>query len=286
LTFSLVAVDLEATAGAEWGVIVASKFLAVGSVVSWARAGAGAVATQAWAEISFGPRGLDLLAKDRDAESVLAELTSTDPQAAERQVGVVDAKGRAASFTGDKCFDWAGGVVRDGFCCQGNILASQDVVHGCASAFESASGELAARMLKGLKAGDDAGGDRRGRQSAALLVVREGAGYGGTTDVAVDLRVDDHPQPVAELARLYELHRLYFPRPEDLEFNDIDEALAEELRALLTRTGTEVPSGAGYDEGLKRALFEYVGTENLEERWRDEPVIEKRVLEYLRRAAG
>jgi len=286
LTFSLVAADLQASSGAEWGIAVASKFLAVGSVVPWARAGAGAVATQAWAEISFGPRGLDMLARGEEAGAVLAALTSTDRQSSERQVGVVDSRGGAASFTGDKCFDWAGGVVRDGYCCQGNILASSDVVDECASAFEAASGELAARLLDGLVAGDRVGGDRRGRQSAAVLVVRSGAGYGGASDVAVDLRVDDHPDPVAELRRLYELHRLYFPRPDELDFMDIDEALAMELRSLLSRSGYAVSEGAGFDRGLQRVLFEYVGTENLEERWTDDSRIERRVLDYLREAAG
>jgi uncharacterized Ntn-hydrolase superfamily protein len=286
LTFSLVAADLQASSGAEWGVVVASKFLAVGSVVPWARSGAGAVATQAWAEISFGPRGLDMLANGERAENVVRGLTSSDPDASQRQVGVVDSHGDAASFTGEECFDWAGGRIGDGFCCQGNILVSSEVVQRCASAFESGSGVLASRLLDGLTAGDRAGGDRRGRQSAALLVVREGAGYGGASDVAVDLRVDDHEDPISELRRLYDLHRLYFPSPEDLDFIAIDGPLALELRSLLERNGHAVAGGAEYDEGLKRALFEYVGTENLEERWSDEARIERSVLEYLRKAAG
>jgi uncharacterized Ntn-hydrolase superfamily protein len=286
LTFSLVASDLQAPSGPEWGVAVASKFLAVGSVVPWARAGAGAVATQALAEISFGPRGLKMLSNGAPAEDVLTELTSSDAQASERQVGAVDSEGRSATFTGDQCFDWAGGVSRESYCCQGNLLTGPDVVEESAAAFEASSGHLAARLVEGLRAGDRAGGDRRGRQSAALLVVRAGAGYGGGSDVAVDLRVDDHDDPVSELRRLFELHRLYFPRPDELNFIDVDAELAGEVRTLLARTGYRAPDGVGYDEGLKRTLFEFVGTENLEERWSDDPKIEERVLDYLRSAAG
>jgi uncharacterized Ntn-hydrolase superfamily protein len=284
LTFSLVACDRDAASGPEWGVVVASKFLAVGSVVPWARAGAGAVATQAFAEISFGPRGLDMLAEGKSAKDVLETLTSADPQASERQVGVVDSEGRPATFTGGNCFDWAGGRTGESYCCQGNILVGEQVVTEAAATFESASGYLASRLLEGLAAGDKAGGDRRGRQSAAVVVVRPGGGYGGGSDVAVDLRVDDHVDPVGELRRIYEIHTLLFPRPEELDFLDIDETLAEELRSHLGKAGYEVPMGSGYDEALKRVLFEFVGTENLEERWTDEPRIERRVLEYLRRA--
>jgi uncharacterized Ntn-hydrolase superfamily protein len=286
LTFSLVACDPDAASGPEWGVAVASKFLAVGSVVPWARAGAGAIATQAYAEISFGPRGLEMLAAGRSAEEVMNALTSSDPQAAERQVGIVDSGGHPATWTGDDCFDWAGGRTGDGYCCQGNILVGPQVVQECAAAFESVSDQLAGRLLAGLSAGDEAGGDLRGRQSAALLVVRKGGGYGGGTDVAVDLRVDDHVDPVGELWRVYEIHRLLFPRPDELDFEEIDPELSEELRSLLAKKGYEVPTGSGYDEGLKRMLFEFVGTENLEERWSDDARIERRVLEFLRKGAG
>jgi uncharacterized Ntn-hydrolase superfamily protein len=286
LTFSLVACDPDAASGPEWGVAVASKFLAVGSIVPWARAGAGAVATQAFAEISFGPRGLEMLAEGRPADEVMSALTSSDPQAAERQVGIVDSRGRPATWTGDDCFDWAGGRMGAGYCCQGNILVGPEVVDECAAAFESASGQLAGRLVEGLRAGDKAGGDRRGRQSAALLVVREEGGYGGGTDIAVDLRVDDHVDPVGELQRVYEIHRLLFPPPDELDFVEIDPELAGELRSLLSKNGYEVPAGSGYDQGLKRVLFEFVGTENLEERWSDEARIDSRVLKFLRSGAG
>ncbi len=277
MTFSIVACDLDASPDPEWGVAVASKFLAVGSCVGFARAGAGAVATQAMANVAYGPSGLELLAQGRSADDVVASLTESDEGRNDRQVGVVDSKGGAATFTGDSCFEWAGGVRGPGYCCQGNILVGDDVVTAMAEAFEAAPGELAHRLLTALEAGDAAGGDKRGRQSSALLVVREGAGYGGGNDVAVDLRVDDHGAPVGELRRIFDIHRFLMPRPEDLEFLDIDEALAAELRRLL---GT--PPGTTYDQAVEDALVEFVGTENLEERWTDHSRIERGVLEHLR----
>lgn len=274
MTFSIVAADLDAQPSAEWGVAVASKFLAVGAVVPFARAGIGAIATQAFANIAYGPDGLHLLRRGLDAQGVVDSLTRADDMRAQRQLGVVDAQGRSATFTGDECFDWAGGVAGDGYCCQGNILTGPDVVDSMASAYEAGTGDLAQRLVAALRAGDEAGGDRRGRQSAALLVVREGGGYGGGTDKTVELRVDDDAQPVTELERLLDLHRLYFPRPEELEFVPVDDALGAELRSLLEKQG--------YSGDLKDALFAYVGTENLEERWRDETQIERAVLQHLR----
>jgi uncharacterized Ntn-hydrolase superfamily protein len=282
MTFSIVAWDPECEPSPEWGVAVASKFLAVGSVVSWGRAGAGAVATQAWANLSYGPDGLSLLSSGRSAEDVVRELTDADEERAKRQLGVVDAQGRAATFTGDECFDWAGGRTGDGYCCQGNILAGAEVVDRMADAFEAADGELAVRLFAALRAGDDAGGDRRGKQSAAVMVVREGGAYGGDLDLAVDLRVDDHRDPVPELERLFGLHRLYFPRPEDLDFVAVDETLASELRDLLSGLGYEPGEGLGYDDSLRKTLFEYVGKENLDERWNEEARVEKGVLDHLR----
>ena len=274
MTFSIVAADLDANPSPEWGVAVASKFLAVGAVVPFARAGVGAIATQAFANIAYGPDGLHLLRRGLGAQEVVESLTRPDEMRAQRQLGVVDSKGHAATFTGDECFDWAGGTAGNGYCCQGNILTGPEVVDAMSAAYEAAGGDLAQRLFAALAAGDEAGGDRRGRQSAALLVVREGGGYGGGTDKTVELRVDDHPQPVPELGRLLELHRLNFPRPEELEFVPIDDALGAELRSLLEEHG--------YSGELKDALFAYVGTENLEERWRDETEIERAVLVHLR----
>jgi len=193
-------------------------------------------------------------------------------------LGVVDASGGAATFTGSECFDWAGGRAGPGYCCQGNILTGPDVVDAMATAFETTKGDLASRMLAAISAGDSAGGDRRGRQSAALLVVRTGGGYGGGTDKTVDLRIDDHERPVVELARLLELHRLYFPRPDELDFVPLDAGVKAELQPILTRLG--------YSGDFEQALFAYVGTENLEERWSDRGQVERAVLEHLRRAGA
>jgi uncharacterized Ntn-hydrolase superfamily protein len=277
MTFSIVARDERDGVRPEWGVAVASKFLAVGSAVAWARAGAGAVATQALANLSYGPDGLHLLRRGDDAATVVRKLTEADDDREHRQLGVVDREGNAATYTGSECFDWAGGVTGDGYCCQGNILTGEDVVSSMASAFEGTAGALVDRLMAALNAGDRAGGDKRGRQSAAVYVVREGAGYGGTIDIAVDLRVDDHQDPVPELHRLLGLQRLYFPDEDSLEFVPIDDELADELRSRLG-----VPGGKGYDKALRDGLFAYVGTENLEERWRDEPRIEVEVLKYIR----
>jgi uncharacterized Ntn-hydrolase superfamily protein len=283
VTFSIVAWDGRADPSPEWGIAVASKFLGVGAVVPWARAGAGAVATQALANLAYGPNGLELLSTGADADSVAMELTLADPEREHRQLGVVDGAGRAATFTGAECFDWAGGRTGDGYTCQGNILTGPDVVDAMADAFESTSGHLAERLLAALSAGDEAGGDRRGRQSASLLVVRAGGGYGGGIDKAVDVRVDDNTAPIPELMRLYELHRLYFPSPEDLDFIEIDSDLAVELRTHLAGRGYESPgSGGDYDDALRTSLYAYVGTENLEERWTDDARIERKVLEHLR----
>ena len=284
MTFSIVAWDPSASPP-EWGVAVASKFLAVGAVVPWARAGAGAVATQAFANLAYGPQGVEKLTAGGSADQVASELTGADEQREHRQLGVVDSEGNAATFTGSECFDWAGGRKGSGYTCQGNILTGPDVVDRMCEAFEATQGELSVRLLAALRAGDEAGGDRRGRQSAAILVVREGGGYGGGTDLSVSLRVDDHETPVGELERLFDIHRLLFPRPEDLDFLDVDGDLATEIAGLLEGAGYPVVSRGSYDEALKKALFEYVGTENLEERWTDEAKIERKVLEYLRARA-
>ena len=285
MTFSIAAWDPQADPSPEWGVAVASKFLAVGSAVPWVQAGAGAVATQALANLSYGPGGLNRLAAGGSASEVVRTLTAEDPEREQRQLGIVDASGGAATFTGSECFDWAGGVTGEGYCCQGNILTGPDVVEEMASTFEGTEGELATRLLAALAAGDEAGGDRRGRQSAALYIARADGGYGGGIDRAVDLRVEDHQRPVSELSRLFEMHRLYFPRPEDLAFVDIDEDLAAELRALLSDVGYDSGDATGFDERLQAALYAFSGTENLEERWSDDAKIERQVLDHLRMMA-
>ncbi len=200
MTFSIVGADL---LKGDWGVAVASKFPAVGQVVPWAKAGVGAVATQAWANTSYGSEGLALMGGGISARQTLDRLLSGDEGREDRQLGLVDARGRAATFTGTKCMEWAGGASGDGFACQGNILVGEQVVASMADAFRRAEGDLVDRLLSALIAGDVVGGDSRGRQSAALLVVREGGGYEGRNDRYVDVRVDDHPQSVSELARVF-----------------------------------------------------------------------------------
>lgn len=198
-TFSIVGRD---TQNGDLGVAVQSKFFAVGSVVPWAKAGVGAIATQAWANTSYGPKGLTLLENGITAAQALDRLIADDDRSAKRQVGIVDAKGGVANYTGDECVEWAGAIKGENYTVQGNILAGEDVVQAMAQAFEEAEGELAERLMTALIAGQRAGGDRRGQQSAALLVVREGGGYGGFNDRYVDLRVDDHERPIEELHRL------------------------------------------------------------------------------------
>ncbi|MCS6963472.1 DUF1028 domain-containing protein [Thermoflexus sp.] len=283
-TFSIVAFD---PARQEWGVAVASKFLAAGAVVPWARAGAGAVATQSYANTRFGPEGLARMAEGLSAEETLAALLSEDPEREKRQVGLVDRQGRAAAFTGSECLPWAGHRVGEGFCCQGNLLVDERTLEAMAETFVKTSGELADRLAAALLAGDRAGGDRRGRQSAAILVVREGGGYGGFNDRYMDLRVDDDPDPVVKLKDLVELHHLYFgvSRPEDLL--PIDEALAREIQQLLRRAGYYSGEITGvYDEATRRALETLFGIENLEERWQTGDRIDRVAWAFLRRRFG
>src|SRR5581483_3833165 len=205
-TYSIAACDLDA---GHWGVATQSKFLAVGSVVPWAEPGAGAVATQAYANPRYGPQGLELLRKGLDAQEVVDKLVVADEGRDHRQLGVVDCRGGSATFTGSECMDWAGGIAGKGFAAQGNILVGEETVGALAATFEATEGRpLAERLIECLAAAQAAGGDRRGQQSAALLVVEKDGGYAGLSDVLVDLRVDDHAQPVAELARLYDLHDL------------------------------------------------------------------------------
>jgi uncharacterized Ntn-hydrolase superfamily protein len=271
MTFSIVARSAD---GESWGVAVASKFLGVGSAVPAARAGIGAIATQSYANTSYKPRGLELLSAGTTAEEVLERLLAGDDDREQRQVGVVDAAGRAATYTGTKCHDWAGGLTGEGVAIQGNILTGTEVVVAMRDAWQDSPADqrLSRRLLAALRAGDVAGGDRRGRQSAALLVVRAGGGYAGLDDVAVDLRVDDHPTPCAEMARLLDLHELYnnAPDPADLL------ALTDDLRA-------EVDDSA---RRLGHADFDaWVACENFENRaWPDR--VDPQVLQILRDQAA
>jgi uncharacterized Ntn-hydrolase superfamily protein len=263
-TFSIVGADPGA---GDLGVAVASKFLAAGAVVPWAGAGAGAVATQSYANTAYGPQGIALMREGLTAAEALARLIADDGGRDLRQVGLVDARGGAAAHTGAACHGWAGHEVGDRFACQGNILAGPQVVAAMAATFAGSGGSLGERLLTALAAGDAAGGDRRGRQSAALYVVRPGGGYLGGNDVLIDLRIDDAADPVAELRRLLDLHRLYFGVSPPSEKIPIGEPLLRDLQAIMRRLGHYRGDASGeWDEATGRALAQFVATENLEER--------------------
>ncbi len=275
-TYSIVACDREA---AQWGVGVQSKFLAVGSVVPWAEPQVGAIATQSYANPRYGPDGLALLREGRSAEEVIDALTSADGDRAQRQVGLVDGQGRAATFTGAECHDWAGGRTGECYAVQGNILVSAATVDALAVTFETnAHLELAERLIECLAAAQAAGGDRRGQQSASLLVVEKDAGYAKLSDTVVDLRVDDHPRPIAELRRLHSLHRELFGVTPHEDWVDVDAALAAELRDRLAKLG--------YEGDLGRAFTDWAGTENLEERVDGISRLDPVVLEALRKQSA
>ena len=271
-TYSIVACDLEA---GQWGVGVQSKFLAAGSLVPWAEPGAGAIATQAYANPRYGPDGLELLRAGLAADEVVDRLTTADDGRDHRQLGVVDAEGRGATYTGAECYEWAGGRTGAGYAAQGNILVSAETVDAMAAAFEHNGGlPLAERLLECLAAAQAAGGDRRGQQAAGLLVVQKDGGYAGLSDVVVDLRVDDHERPVDELRRIYGLHQAIFGKTPREEWVSVDDTLARELRDRLARLG--------YEGELGDALFRWAGNENLEERVDGAEQVDPVVLEQLR----
>jgi uncharacterized Ntn-hydrolase superfamily protein len=269
-TYSICACDLAAR---QWGVAVQSKFLAVGSIVPWAEPLAGALATQSYANPRYGPDGLALLRNGASADEVVARLTATDEDRAERQLGVVDSQGRGASYTGDACHEWAGGRVGHCYAAQGNILVSGDTVDALAETFEATSGSrLVERLLDCLDAAQGAGGDRRGQQSAAILVVGPEQGYAGLSDVFVDLRVDDHERPLEELRRLFSIHQELFGSTPRSQWIEVDEALGQEIAARLAALGYE-------------RLEDWAGVENLEERVDGEDAVDPVVLEHLRRTS-
>lgn len=283
-TFSIVACDPKTN---ELGIAVESKFLAVGAVVPWALADVGALATQSWANTSYGPRGLRMLKQGMTPQQVGAKLIATDKDARQRQCGIVDAKGRAFTYTGAGCFDWAGGVTGKNFAAQGNILASAAVVAALADTFLKTRGSLAERLVAALAAGQAAGGDKRGQESAALLVVRAKGGYSGFNDRYIDLRVDDHPAPIDELKRLLDLHQLYLGKTNPQDILPIDAKLARELQAILQARGYYAGALNGtWDEATQKAFREFAGVENLEDRLLDGAHIDRVVLDYVRARFG
>jgi uncharacterized Ntn-hydrolase superfamily protein len=279
VTFSIVAADPVA---GDWGVAVASRFPCVGAVVPWARAGVGAVATQSWANTALGTDGLGLMDEGVPADEALRRLLEQDEGREDRQVGFVDSAGRAATFTGSKCMGWAGGATGAGFAAQGNILVGEPVVAELAWVFSETEGDLCDRLLAALLAGDAAGGDRRGRQSAALLVVREGGGYEGRNDRYIDLRVDDHPEAPRELARLFQVWDTTMLIRNDPLLPAGPELVSDLQRrlAVLGKYAGE-PSGA-YDDPTRKALVGWAGEHNLESRLRDDDQISNLLVMEIR----
>ncbi|WP_409272308.1 DUF1028 domain-containing protein [Neobacillus sp. SCS-31] len=278
MTFSIVGFD---PVEKEWGIAVQSKFLGVGAVVPWAKAGVGAVATQSYANTTYGPKALELMAAGKTAEETLQIILEEDREREMRQVGLIDAQGNAATFTGSQCYKWAGGVTGPHFAAQGNILVDETTVSQMAAAFMETKGTLAERLLAALDAGQAAGGDSRGQQSAALYVVKERGGYGAFNDRYVDLRVDDHPEPIKELIRIYGLQQLYFAPSKPERIVPITGDVETELVQHLGRLGYFKTNIAGKQETLK-ALTAYLHTENFEMREQEEGYIDLDVLEYMK----
>ena len=279
-TFSIVAHD---PAAQEWGIAVQSKFLAVGAVVPWARAGVGAVATQAHANASYGPEGLALMSQGMEAAEALDQIVANDDERAHRQVGLVDAQGKSATYTGDSCYEWAGGLAGTYYAAQGNILVSGATVEAMAREFEGSEGDLSDRLVAALAAGQAAGGDRRGQQAAAILVVRSQGGYGGLNDRYMDLRVDDDSYPIERLKALVDLHHLFFKPPAPGEMVPIEGDLVRQIRQILRWAGYyDGPATSEYDLPTRQALAALIGTENFEERFdQDAGRISREVVRVL-----
>lgn len=282
-TFSIVAYDADENA---WGVAVASKFPAVGAIVPWAKADVGAIATQAHARVRYGPDGLALLAEGKTAAETLKLLLDADEMRETRQIGIVDAHGNAAAHTGSKCYDWAGHKIGKGYSAQGNLLAGEGVVDALVNTYVTAKGELADRLAQALRAGEQAGGDRRGKQSAAVQVVRINGGYGNDTDRYLDLRVDDHDEPVKRLQELVEMHHLYFQPPRAEDALKIDTDIAKELQSMMAKHDYLSGEINGvWDEACQQAFWILIANENLEMRWSIQGTpnsIDHIALDYLR----
>jgi uncharacterized Ntn-hydrolase superfamily protein len=280
MTFSIVGFD---PIEKEWGIAVQSKFLGVGAVVPWAKAGAGAVATQSYANTAYGPKALQLMEQGKSAQETLELLLAEDPDRELRQVGLIDASGNPASFTGKACYDWAGGVTGSHFAAQGNILVDEETVQAMARVYTESNGTLADKLLAALDAGQEAGGDSRGKQSAALYIVKEIGGYGGFNDRYIDLRVDDHPDPIKELIRIYQLQQLYFAPSKPERIAEIKGEVKDDLIHHLTRLSylsSETPS----NEEIFKALTAFIHTENFEMREQSSGFIDLEVLEYMKKS--
>ncbi|MEH7391968.1 DUF1028 domain-containing protein [Bacillus sp. JJ1474] len=278
MTFSIVGYDPKEK---EWGIAVQSKFLGVGAVVPFAKAGVGAVATQSYANTSYGPKALELFAQGKTAQEVMDIITEEDPQKGLRQVGIIDAFGNAVTFTGKGCYDWAGGITGPHFAAQGNILVDEKTVHAMAETFQNVEGTLAERLLAALDAGQSAGGDSRGQQSAALLVVKDRGGYGGFNDRYVDLRVDDHSGPIKELIRIYQLQQLYFAPAKAENIVEVEGEVKGSVVQELVRL--QYLDAQHDNEQLFKALTTYIHTENFEAREQAQGKIDLDVLTYMKK---
>ena len=278
-TFSIVARDPKT---GEIGIAVQSKFLAVGSAVPFARADVGGIATQALANLEFGPIALDLLQKGYSAKKVCESLKARDPHIEDRQFGIVDHHGGSATFTGKNCFDYAGGIAEENIAAQGNILVSKETVEAMVHTFKKTPGTLAYRLVCALDAGQNAGGDKRGRQSAALLVVKKNGGYGGFNDRYIDLRVDDDRQPIKKLKHLLKLHELYFNKTTPEEQVIVDHEVAIKIQNALTVLGFyQGPITGEYDTLTMKAFSDFCGIENYEERINEGNIVDINVLKAL-----
>lgn len=277
MTFSIVGIDPKTE---ELGIAVQSKFIGVGSVVPWAKAGIGAVATQSFANPAYGPDGLKLMEEGKTAQETIDILTNNDNGRELRQVGIMDAQGNAATFTGKECYDWAGGRIGKNCVAQGNILVSEEVVDAMVDTFEQTKGNLAERLLQALDAGQDAGGDSRGKQSAAIYVVKEKGGYLQANDRFIDLRVDEHPDPIKELIRIYKLHSLYFGVTKKENILDIEGDIRADIEKHLHRLGF-LKEAQVDDEAFYEALSSFQRVENFEGRELERGKIDKEVLDFL-----
>jgi uncharacterized Ntn-hydrolase superfamily protein len=282
MTFSIVAYDPK---NKEWGVAVQSKFVAVGVIVPFAQANIGAIATQAYCNTSYGPDGLELLANGISADEVIELLTENDPNKDQRQVGVVDAKGNAASFTGKDCFNWAGHIVGKNYCCQGNILTSGNVIKNMSHVFEHTEGDLVEKLFASLEAAQEAGGDKRGQEAAAILIVKEKGVYDGGTDRYIDIRVDEHPTPIKELKKVFEIYDLcLLSRDDPKDIIKLEgEALAKVLSVLKNDGFYSGKDSQKFTDEIRDALIKWMHTNNFEVKERDDNYLFGSVYRYMTR---
>ncbi|MHA1983311.1 MAG: DUF1028 domain-containing protein [Candidatus Hodarchaeales archaeon] len=284
MTFSIVGFDPNT---GDLGVAVQSKFISVGAIVPWAKANIGAVATQAHVNTSYGPNGLELLTKGLSAKDVIEKLTLNDDMKSQRQVGVIDAKGVAEAYTGKDCLYWAGHIIGNNFACQGNILINEDTVDSMALAFESSKGDLSEKLLSALSAADQEGrGDVRGKQSSSLLVVREKGGYGEYTDHLVNIRVDEHQNPIKELKRIFQIYDMIFlSREDESNLFQIDGEISKNIRSTLLQLGylrdDQIDKSNSWSNTENAALELWFGVNNFENKWHSDSKIWKSVYDYL-----